>query len=55
MLALTSVHVNRTLQKLRALSLIGPAGRTMQILDWNGLADLAQFDCSYLLADIANM
>ncbi len=48
-LALTTVHVNRTLQKLRDLELIRLNDRTMEILDWQGLADVAQFDCSYLL------
>ena len=48
MLALTSVHVNRTLKALRDDKLVRIASGRVDILDWNKLRDAAGFDSSYL-------
>jgi CRP-like cAMP-binding protein len=45
---LTVVHVNRTLQRLRAEGLINLKQRRLTILDWSKLAAIAEFDASYL-------
>lgn len=42
------VHVNRTLQKLRAEKLIQLGNKRLNILDWDRLAEMADFDPSYL-------
>jgi CRP-like cAMP-binding protein len=47
-LGLSSVHVNRVLQQLRAEALITWADNTVTILDWKRLCQVAQFDPSYL-------
>jgi CRP-like cAMP-binding protein len=47
-LGLSSVHVNRTLQELRAQRLIGEQGRLLKILDWQGLKQAGEFDPTYL-------
>ncbi len=47
-LGLSTVHVNRTLQQLRAEQLIVWQGQTVRILDWDRLARIAQFDPTYL-------
>jgi CRP-like cAMP-binding protein len=47
-LGLSPVHVNRTLQELRARELIHWKGTTVRILDWDALAELAGFDETYL-------
>lgn len=46
---LTAVHVNRTLQRIRAAGLIATHGHTVEIQDWQGLVDLAEFDPAFLL------
>lgn len=48
---LTSVHVNRTMQTLRRMELISTSGRTVNVKDWNGLAEIAEFNPDYLLLD----
>jgi CRP-like cAMP-binding protein len=50
-LGLTSVHVNRMLQRLRSEGLIGSANRNVTIQDWDGLAAVGEFDPAYLLLD----
>lgn len=45
---LTSVHVNRIFQEIRARGLIATEQQKMTILDWRGLASLGQFDPTYL-------
>lgn len=45
---LSTVHVNRTLQQLRAEKLIGQAARKVIIQDWQGLQRAGQFDPTYL-------
>lgn len=47
-LGLSSVHVNRVLQELRATDLLEWQGGRMKILDWDGLRALAEFDDRYL-------
>jgi CRP-like cAMP-binding protein len=48
MLGLTPVHVNRTLRSLREAGLVETGGGRVRILDWARLAQLAEFDPSYL-------
>jgi CRP-like cAMP-binding protein len=47
-LGLSSVHVNRVLQELRADNLITWKGVNVSILNWDGLRRLAEFDDRYL-------
>ncbi|HZY67450.1 MAG TPA: Crp/Fnr family transcriptional regulator [Devosia sp.] len=47
-LGLSAVHVNRTVQKLRGNGLIAWEGGTLEILDWDALVELADFDDTYL-------
>jgi CRP-like cAMP-binding protein len=47
-LGLSTVHVNRTLQELRAQGLIGEHGHRLTILDWNELKRVGEFDPLYL-------
>ena len=47
-LGLSTVHVNRTLQQLRAEQLITWQGQSVRVLDWDRLAGIAQFDDGYL-------
>ena len=53
MLALTPVHVNRTLRALRDLGLANVRSRSVEILDWNGLVAVGDFDPTYLQVDAA--
>ena len=46
--ALTSVHVNRTLMKLEELGHIRRSRRTIRIDDWQNLAKVADFNPRYL-------
>jgi len=48
MLGLSVVHVNRTLQDLRATGYVTWAGASVSIKDWNALREVAQFDPVYL-------
>jgi len=45
---LSHVHVNRTLQELRAASLVSWQDRILTILDFTALAETAQFNAGYL-------
>jgi CRP-like cAMP-binding protein len=45
---LTSVHTNRTLQSLRRDGLIQLTGRSLKVLDWDGLCEVGDFDELYL-------
>ena len=47
-LGLTPAHVNRMLMELRHQGLIEWKATQVTILDWNGLASLADFDPTYL-------
>lgn len=47
-LGLSTVHTNRVVQELRARGLIHWQGQEIRVIDWAGLADLAQFDPLYL-------
>ncbi len=48
MLGLSTVHVNRTLQELRAEGLVAWNGGGVEILDWESLQQVAEFDPTYL-------
>jgi CRP-like cAMP-binding protein len=50
-LGLTSVHVNRTMQRLRSEGLIIAQGQRIEILDWDRLVAAAEFHPAYLLLD----
>jgi CRP-like cAMP-binding protein len=45
---LTAVHVNRTIQRLRADGLISTRHADITVEDWNGLAEAGSFDPAYL-------
>lgn len=45
---LSSVHINRTLQGLRAKRLLSWKGTTFKVLDWDGLQKAGDFDRAYL-------
>jgi CRP-like cAMP-binding protein len=45
---LTSVHTNRTLQSLRKDGLIQLSGKSLTVLDWDGLCEAGDFDELYL-------
>ncbi|PJI55631.1 Crp/Fnr family transcriptional regulator [Methylobacterium radiotolerans] len=47
-MGLTSVHANRTLKRLRQAGLVSWRCRWMTIEDWDGLAEVAEFDPAYL-------
>lgn len=47
-LGFSLVHVNRTLQDLRATGLVSWKGSAVSILDFEGLARMSQFDPTYL-------
>jgi hypothetical protein len=46
--ALTAVHVNRTLQSLRADGLVEWHQRVIRLPRWDALVDRAEFDPAYL-------
>ena len=48
---LTSVHVNRTLMKLRAQAIVTLQGGTVTVHDWDGLVAAGEFDDGFLLLD----
>lgn len=50
--ALTSVHVNRTLQSLRADGLIEWHQRLIRVPRWDALTDCAEFDPAYLQTQV---
>jgi CRP-like cAMP-binding protein len=45
---LSVVHVNRTIQTLRALNALSKAGRAIEVVDNKNLAKIAKFDGDYL-------
>ncbi|TDR90093.1 Crp/Fnr family transcriptional regulator [Enterovirga rhinocerotis] len=47
-LGVSAVHMNRTLQELRARKLIESNGRMIMARDWSALAALGEFDPAYL-------
>jgi Crp-like helix-turn-helix domain len=47
-LGLSLVHVNRTLQELRGQGMISWEGKTVKIINWEGLHQLAEFNPTYL-------
>lgn len=50
--ALTAVHVNRTLQTLRADGLIEWHQRVIRVTQWEALVETAEFDPTYLQAEL---
>jgi CRP-like cAMP-binding protein len=51
LLGLSSVHVSRSIGALRDENLIQSSNGSIQLLDLEGLAEVAQFDESYLHMD----
>jgi CRP-like cAMP-binding protein len=47
-LGLTPVHVNRTLKELREAGMLTFKSKTVEVLDWDRLVALAEFDPFYL-------
>ena len=47
-LALTSIHVSRTLKSLEIEGLVKRTNRSVKIVDWHALAKLGDFDSGYL-------
>jgi len=47
-LSLSTVHVNRTLKELRNEGIVDVHGGAVNVLDWKGLCDVAEFDSAYL-------
>ena len=47
-LGISNVHVNRVLQDLRGAGLISLHGKTLKVLDWEGLKTVGEFDPTYL-------
>ncbi|MDR6954873.1 CRP-like cAMP-binding protein [Ancylobacter sp. 3268] len=47
-LGISVVHVNRTLQRLRRLGLISFKNKRLTVLDWPQLAEMGDFEPSYL-------
>jgi CRP-like cAMP-binding protein len=47
-LGVSNVHVNRVLQELRGTGLISQHGKTLKVLDWEGLQRAGEFDPTYL-------
>ena len=45
---MTPVHTNRMLKELRERELLTFRGQIVEIADWDGLVDLAEFDPFYL-------
>jgi CRP-like cAMP-binding protein len=50
-LGLSTVHVNRSLQELRADGLIELRGGSLTVLNWGGLKQAGEFDPTYLHLD----
>ena len=48
---LTPIHVNRTLKELRERGLVQFKSGRVTIQDWDGLAEVAEFDPAYLYLD----
>jgi CRP-like cAMP-binding protein len=47
-MGISTVHVNRTLQELRAAGLIRLKGARLTVLDWERLKEVGEFDPTYL-------
>lgn len=50
-LGLTTVHVNRTMQRLRMDGVVRTPDRSIAVLDWDRLVGIAEFDPTHLLLD----
>jgi hypothetical protein len=53
-LGLSAVHVNRSIQELRAAGLMQWRGKLVTITDWDGLMAAGDFDPTYLHLDLAD-
>jgi CRP-like cAMP-binding protein len=51
---LTAVHTNRTLQSLRKNGLIQFNGKSLKVLDWDGLREVGDFDELYLHQEVVS-
>lgn len=47
-LGLSTVHVSRLITELRGEGVVNWSGRRVEILDWHRLAEIAEFDATYL-------
>lgn len=47
-LGITPVHMNRVVRGLRLQGVLSWTGRTIRVLDWDGLVRIASFDSGYL-------
>jgi len=47
-LGLSTVHVSRLVTELRGEGVVNWSGRQVEILDWRRLAEIAEFDATYL-------
>lgn len=50
---LSVVHVNRVIQDLRRLGVISATSRTIEVVNWERLVDIANFDVRYLTVPAA--
>jgi CRP-like cAMP-binding protein len=51
----STVHVNRTMQELRAQNLLTLEDRVLTVLDWEGLKKVAGFDATYLHQEVTDL
>jgi CRP-like cAMP-binding protein len=54
-MGLSTVHVNRTLQQLRAEGLISWHSHVLEVLDWTRLRAAAEFDPSYMFCNAGRL
>lgn len=54
MLGLTPVHVNRTIREFRDEQVLETQERTVRILNWDRLAQIGEFDATYLRLGLAD-
>ena len=47
-LGLSTVHVSRLITELRGEGVVNWSGRRIEIADWHRLAEIAEFDATYL-------
>lgn len=47
-LGLSNVHINRVMRTFREQNLVAVGSGSVTVLDWEGLADIGQFDSDYL-------
>ena len=49
---MTAVHVNRMLQEIRGEGVLTFQSGHVEVLDWNALTSIAEFDPAYLMLDV---